>query len=1485
MASNFDFLQYESDTRIYYQSAIEAEKQYSQEMYTAEFVTLRKMLQKLVEHTLELNGIEVPEYNTFDQNLSLVKKYNLLSEVIIDRLYKLKKVGNISAHQMNRDIGQENALSGLKEVFYIFAWFVQKNYKRNVDVQSFEEPKSNIYETSERKLIYVQTVDNKDGNFDIYEGLEKIGDASITDFEIDGHPNSNDLREIAGKRIKQYMTTAGLPFDLQWAELAYRKNDKTWFRDYDVHKVLQKSGVKKAESLKGNEWFKTDLETIKEAITAVKEGKTAINVENNDKKSNAIVLRPEQKEAIEVAKKAFKKYSKRKKDSPANHVLWNAKMRFGKTITALELVKEMKFEKVLIMTHRPVVSDSWYDDFRKLNLANLNYTYGSRDKGLTLEELFKGDNPFIYFASIQDLQGSYSLGGSVSNKNELVSKIDWDLIIIDEAHEGTMTDKTQTVLNHVLKEDTKVLELSGTPFNLIDKYEDDQIFTWDYVMEQQAKEQWYQNHPNEKNPYEMLPKVNMYTFEMNKNFGQSEFIDPTNRSFKFSEFFRVDEQGNFIYEREVKRFLDNITTPNKKTNYPYSTPEFRDKLRHTLWILPSRSSAKALEKLMNSHPVFGMDYEVVNVVDKDDNQDEAHSKNDLERVRNAIGDDPTKTRTITLTVRKLTTGVNIPQWTGVMFLSNTNSAMQYLQAAFRAQTPYSHEKFGMKTNCYIFDFAPDRALTIMSDSVRLSSGAGKLATPEQKYKMGELLNFLPIIGEQGHGMKEYRVDTLLTKLKKVYAEKAVQTGFDDDSIYSDELLKLDYVDINDFNNLKAIVGTTKKEKKATQVDVNSSGLTDEEYEKAEKGKKKAKKERTPEEQDAIDKMNQLKKQKKTMISILRSISVRIPMMIYGMNIDLSDDVDIDTFIHKVDDESWEEFMPKGVTKELFKKFSKYYDSDIFIEAGRIIRNKVKQLDNVDPLERVEQIAMLFGTFKNPDRETVLTPWRVVNMQLGKTLGGLSYYDEDYKETSINGVKVRRWINTNLTDKTLGNPDAHYLEINSKTGLYPLYIVASMYQLAFEKLNAETAGKFSYQEQEQLWKNILKNNIFVIAKTPMAKTITERTLSGYKDYEMNIKFIDHLVEEAKENINDLANKISKEFKGMKFDVVIGNPPYQETVAKKESNNGQKRVNNIFQHFQMLADRLSNEYTCLIYPGKRWIQQSGKAMKKFGYEQMNDPHLKKLIFFEDANEIFDKVAIGDGLTIVLKDKKKNSNEFNYEYIDGETHIETIEKMPKEKIFIINPVDKNIARKIDLFVEKNSLSYIHDSDVINQKLFRIESDFVEKNPNKVRIYNDGDEFDSDKEVKVFTNDKAGKSGRSKWYIMDRKDISYNQHLIDKWKVIVSSANAGGQKRDNQLEIIDNHSAFGRSRIALKAFDSKEEAINFFKYVSSDIIRFAFLLTDESLTTLGKKVPDIINYTNDNDYIDFNNNVNEQLADLIGLSNDEIEYIHNHLKTYRKK
>lgn len=1478
MKTNFAFLEKDLDINMYYDSAKKVEKLYSMGEYTSESLEIRKILENVAKMILDYNFIEIPTYLSFNDSLRLIKRHNLVPNEILDAFYELKSSGNDAAHNMV-EFSRERGLSHIKLFYNVMVWVAREYTDERPKTENFEEPQVQAnYLSFEKKLIYVQTVDGNPEDWPKYAGSKKIGDASINEPESDYTPNSKDMRAAAEKRVRSYMRTAGVPYKIQWAELAYRKTDRTFFRDYDVHEVLERSNVKRNTSLEGREWFLTDLDTAKAAIRAVKEGRHSLDTTIQPINESKIVLRPEQAEAIKVTKKAFKKY---------DTMLWNAKMRFGKTLTALQLIKNEKYKKVLIMTHRPVVSDSWFDDFHKMEMKDKGYVYGSRDKGKLISELKNSDKPFVYFASIQDLRGSKIFGGKAGDKNREFTQIQWDLVIIDEAHEGTQTELAQKVINGVKKENTKLLELSGTPFNLLDQYEDDQVYTWDYVMEQEAKYKWNKEKINEANPYESLPKVSMFTFEISDQFANNNYQDLVDKSFNFKEFFRTNEQGDFVHEVDVKHFLDNITTPDDKNNYPFSTKEFRNNLRHTLWILPGVKEANALEKLLKNHPVFGMDYNIVNVVrnDKTDNVEET-KENDLQAVRQAIGEDPSISRTITLTVRKLTTGVNVPEWSGVVFLSNTNSAMQYLQAAFRAQTPFSHEKLGRKEECFIFDFAPDRALTVMAESSRLSTGVGKRTTSVQKDKMRKLLNFMPIIGKTGNKMKRFEVDTLLSKIKRVYAEKAVRTGFDDDSLYSDELLMLDQVDLKDFNDLKAIVGTTKKEKSPMKVDINNQGMSEEEYEKAEKAKKKKRRERTEEEKAVLEKEKQLKKQRKAMISILRSISIRIPMMIYGMDINIKDDVNMRKFVKLVDDVSWQEFMPEKVSKELFLKFSKYYDQDVFIEAGRIIRRRVKKLDSLDPLERANELALIFNTFRNPDKETILTPWRVVNMQLGKTIGGYSFFDDNYQKTTIESKNAAHWIDTEYTDKSF-NEDSHILEINSKTGLYPLYAAASLYYKEFNKMNENKADKFTIDDELFLWQKVLRENIFVIAKTPMAKHITERTLAGYQGFDTNIEYIENIVNNVKKNVLTESKEVLGRFDNMKFDVVLGNPPYQEVVGKKDTDNGQKAVTNIFQHFQELADNLAQECTVLIYPGKRWIHQSGKGLKKFGFEQINDPHLKKIIYYADANDIFKDIAISDGISIVLKDNKKITPGFEYEYIEnGSSHIIKLDN-PGKDLIMINPYDKEISEKIEKFVEKNSLDVIGNSKVLNRALFKIESDFVEKNPDKVRLLTNDNKnnIDYSKSIKLFTNDKAGKSGRATWFIADKDVITVNSDIVNQWKVIVSSANAGGQKRDNQIEILDNHSAFGRSRIALKTFDTKKEAENFFKFATSYIIRYTFLLTDENLSSLGKKVPDMLDYSDKNKLIDYTKDVDNQLQELFEISDDQMEYIKERVSSLRTK
>lgn len=1466
MISNFDFLTVDIDTAELFRTLNMAEENYTHGDYEGTLMKVRKVAENTARIIADREYLDISERDTFNDVLNAIKIY-IPNQKIVDDFYEIKGKGNSSAHILNpKDATKENALKSLEQVFDILAWvmltYIDPDIKASAIGQFLEPRAQAMYTTAERKFIYIQTVNNESGLFDAFEGTQKIGEGSVSeDLEADWSMNSDYLRGEASKRINQYMKTSGLPYIIGWVELAYRKSTKTWFHDYDVHNVLKRSGVKQVDHLEGNEWFSTDLETAKSAIKAVKEGRHYINVHTVSEDATdtpIITLRPEQKAAVEQTQKVFKKKKR---------MLWNAKMRFGKTLTSLQLIKNEKFQKVLIMTHRPVVADSWFDDFNKMNMKDEGYDFGSEGKGETLENLKKGANPFIYFASIQLLR--YNSGQTNLKK---FSDIDWDLIIIDEAHEGTQTELSDIVLHELVKDDTRILELSGTPFNLLDQFDEEQVYTWDYVMEQTAKKKWELERPNEPNPYEVLPKVSMYTFEMKH---KHQFED-ANKSFNFREFFRVDEKGELVYKREVRRFLDNITNPDSTTNYPFSTKAYREELRHTLWLMPGVKEANAFELLLKEHPIFGREYKIVNVVRGSGDENGIANDADIEKVRNAITDDPSKTKTITLTVRKLTTGVNIPEWTAVLFLSNTNSAMNYLQAAFRAQTPFSHEKLGMKKNCYIFDFAPDRALTVMAESAQINSGVGKKNTKAQKQSMARLLNFMPIIGQSDNGMKSFDVDRMLTQLKKVYAEKAVRSGFEDDSLYNDNLLTLTTDDASMFNELNAIVGKTQKQNTSKKIVINENGLTDEEYEQAERAKKKPSSKRTPEEIELLEKQKEAKKQRKTMISILRGVSIRIPMMIYGMPVDLSKDITIEDFVNEVDDESWKEFMPKGFTKEMFREITKYYDAEVFIEAGRIIRQRAKSFDDLDFIERAEKIAELFGTFKNPDKETVLTPWRVVNLQITKTIGGLNFYDDDYKSVTNGATSSLHWVNTAQTS-SIYKQDTKILDINSKTGLYPLHNAISLYYQQIVK------NDDNYFEADRVYQEVLANNIFAIAKTPMAKTITERTLAGYRNYKTNIIYIANLTDTLKNNVEKGKDAVEEEFKDVKFDVVIGNPPYQESATDKVMVAGQQqRVNNVFQLFQKLADTLQPKHSVLIYPGGRWMQQSGRGMGEFGYNLINSRQLSHLIYYPNANEIFGEVAISDGISIVHKDYSKDTDTFEYTLVENGKQINTERNYPGEKTFIIYPTDETIARKITSFILDNNLKSLSSSPTINQKLFQIESSFVELNPDKVEIYN-GQEFDKKTHIKLLANDKAGKAGRATWYIAKRNVIKVRQELIDKYKVVVSSANAGGQKRDNKLEILEPATAFGRSRLALKAFDTEIEARNFYKYVSSKFIRFAFLLTDENLSSLAILVPDLLDYTQNQKLIDFSEDIDQQFSKLLNLSNEEIDRINNRLNSLR--
>lgn len=1073
-----------------------------------------------------------------------------------------------------------------------------------------------------------------------HKGLVKVGEATIhTMLSLDDlKPNCQALRDAADKgRIKDYTFTAGIKVDLLWAELAIRTKKDILngmqittiqgFRDHDVHNVLKNSGIKTSypNGIKNREWFECDSETAKNAIKAVKECRAFLS--ENDKKivvnAPEIKLRDEQKDAVDKTLTIFKTGDK---------MLWNCKMRFGKTLTAYELIRRGSYQKTIVVTHRPVVEQGWEEDHTKLFGKNSDHVFMKKQDLTYSEDYFdynsdiKNDvalknakntgEHFTYFASMQDLRGSKRAGGKF-DKNNAVFDMDWDLIIYDEAHEGTQTDLGQKVQSLLETEKDgkkpKILELSGTPYNIMDKY-DDNVYTWDYVMEQRAKEEWNSKHPDEPNPYADMPRMNIFTFDMSESIPTSYRYETETSAFNFREFFRVwtgDTEkdyrpvpegkniGDFVHEDDIISFLNLITADSADSKYPFATDEYRREFKHTFWMVPGVKEARALSAVLKKHPVF-MHYQIVNVAGDGDKDEEMPYDNALKLVQSAI---KTNDFTITISCGKLTTGVTVKEWSAVMMLtgSATTDAKGYMQTIFRVQSAGQIDG-KQKENCYVFDFAPDRALKVISDAHRLSD-KGKSSDKKYKDVLTLFMNYCPVIAISGTKMEPYNANSLMRQVKRISVDAAIKSGFEDDSIYKiDAGIVMDESDKQFFEALKARLNAHAKTKRETKVTIADNGLSDEDYKKAVAIEHKPAKNLTPEEIALKEKLKAQRKQQQAFFGLLRNISIRLPLLIYGADVPLTESLPLEKFIEIVDDESWKEFMPQDVDKLLFKRSIKYFDEDVLMAAGLRIRRLAKQADEYPPTERVKRITEIIGHFRNPDKETVLTPWRVVNMHLSDTIGGYCFLNEQFD--AKDPLEEPRYVSQgDVTEELFGNKNSKILEINSKSGLYPLYVAYSMYRSRLTKKEEE----YNPEELSALWNSVLKDNVFVLCKTTMAEKITKRTLAGFTDSYTNTHYQPHLLERMQEDMAWVVKKMTnpavwgKEGERMKFDAIVGNPPYQ--VENKGDGNGKDPIYHLF----IEASRKISSVGTLIHPA-RFLFNAGKTPKEWNEKMLNDEHFK-------------------------------------------------------------------------------------------------------------------------------------------------------------------------------------------------------------------------------------------------------------------------------------
>ena len=564
------------------------------------------------------------------------------------------------------------------------------------------------------------------------------------------------------------------PYKIVLEESAMR-NDGTTFTDHDVHRSLKSIGVKNPEG----EWFQCSVDKVKEAVISVRTGQL---IEEN--RSLDFTMRPEQAEVVEKTATYFKRAQQQDPDKTP-HFLWNAKMRFGKTFAAYKLAKKMGWRKVLVLTFKPAVQNAWEEDLRR-HVDFTGWQFISPG-GLSHEKADK-KKPYVCFGSFQDYLGKNRSTGGIKTKNEWVHTTNWDCVIFDEYHYGTWRENAKELFEAEEKKEIEFgegqgmqdfdeeimpitagayLYLSGTPFRAIASGEfiEEQIFNWTYSDEQQAKQDW----KNGDNPYESLPRIVLMTYQLPDAIReiamQGEFDE-----FDLNIFFAAEglgKQVRFEYEDEVQKWLDlirgalqattldNLKLGAKKPPMPYSDTRLLNVLSHTFWFLPSVAACHAMRNLLaQNQNRFYHDYRVLVAA----GSEAGIGAKALVPVREAM-DDPLKTKTITLSCGKLTTGVTVRPWTGIFMLRNLSTPETYFQAAFRVQSPWTvtnpnddmpNREEIIKEECYVFDFAPNRALRQIADySCRLN-----VNEPNPEKKVEEFISFLPVLAYEGSSMKQ-----------------------------------------------------------------------------------------------------------------------------------------------------------------------------------------------------------------------------------------------------------------------------------------------------------------------------------------------------------------------------------------------------------------------------------------------------------------------------------------------------------------------------------------------------------------------------------------------------------------------------------------------------------------------------------------------------------------------------------------------------------
>ena len=739
-------------------------------------------------------------------------------------------------------------------------------------------------------------------------------------------------RQTVQERIAQQLKTPSLRYRIELDESA-RTRDGRFFDDRALHYMLEeemeiereyrterdgRSGRKRRVP---TEWFKTTADCVRVAVKVL-QGSIA---GREDAEKAAFAMRPEQKRAVAMTAAYYRAHPKERGGQPPSF-LWNAKMRFGKTFATYQLAKKMGWRKMLVMTFKPAVEDSWQKDLEgHRDFPGWRFV-GKEGRGGSLKA---GDGPVVVFGSFQDFLQLDARTGEYKARNKEVFGVEWDCVVVDEYHFGAWRSENREFTGSIEGDDTKAelggdeagrftaeksplraknyLMLSGTPFRAIKNGEfgEDQIFNWTYQDEQAAKERWDSEHPGEENPYAPLPRMNMLVYRLPERIAAvAEKIDA---GFDLNEFFRAERRGGtarFVHEDEVSKWLDFMRgefffAGGAKPVLPYYDASMKRALRHTVWYLPDVASCEAMADLLGGgyHSSFYREYEVILCA----GQHAGIGKDALKSI-DCVLKNPLDTMSITLTCGKLTTGVTVPAWSAIFMLRSLSSPETYFQAAFRVQSPWTmqnadgrspNEKTILKENCYVFDFALTRALTQIADySANLSDKSG---VPAENVR--EFINFMPVICYDGSKMSEVEAGEILDLVYVGVSGPAMARRWN-----SSDLLNITPVILSSIlDDRRALDAIGKIEGFANPrgemaAYVNQTKTVGRLRAKAAKGDRKAKRELTEAEKELRRRRGEIEKK-------LKKFATRIPIFMYLSDyrekalVDVIENLETDLFTH------------------------------------------------------------------------------------------------------------------------------------------------------------------------------------------------------------------------------------------------------------------------------------------------------------------------------------------------------------------------------------------------------------------------------------------------------------------------------------------------------------------------------------------------------------------------------------------------------------